>query len=67
MPHYYFSEEGTDPLRDDDGEELSDDAAARAVAEKTAQELREGTSLFNGSRIIVRDESGKLICEVAIN
>jgi hypothetical protein len=57
MPHYYFGIDGTQP--DDEGEELPDDDAARAVAVKVAEEL--GKNLPERPRIFVYDAERNLI------
>ena len=56
MPRYFFSSEMGIPLRDADGEELPNAAAARAIANQMARQLS-GTAV-KLLWVVVRDARG---------
>ena len=66
MARYYFSLEDGHPLGDPLGEELQDDEAARAAAEKIATDLAHNNCNPGSLRIVVRDRENRRVGEVSL-
>jgi hypothetical protein len=69
MPRYYFSilrSDDGDELQADDPEELPSDEAAKAIAERTACELARNAHALPQRRLLVKDESGCVVYDVAL-
>ena len=67
MARYFFSlESSSGTTLDDDGEELTDDAAAHAAARQTARELGNWNRM-NHASVVVRTENGRVVTEVPLN
>jgi hypothetical protein len=67
MARYFFSlESSSGTTLDEDGEELTDDAAARAAALQTARELGNWNRM-NHTSVVVRTENGRVVTEVPLN
>jgi len=66
MPRYFFLlKSQTEEARDEDGEQLPDDAAAHQAAVQTALELQDWDR-FNEGTIEVRTEDGRFVTEVPV-
>ena len=66
MPRYFFNLAPGHPI-DVEGEELSDDDAARDVAHQTAQEILRDGPPIPGERLLVSNEMGELVTEVYLD
>jgi len=66
MARYYFSLENGHPLGDPLGEELPDDQAARAAAEKMATDLARNNCNPGALRVVVRDRENRRVGEVSL-
>jgi hypothetical protein len=66
MARYYFSLENGHPLGDPLGEELPDDQAARAAAEKIATDLARNNLNLGSLRIVVRNRENRRVGEVSV-
>ena len=66
MPRYYFSIENGTAVRDDRGEDLPDDEAVRAMALLTARDLAKNGGPHKNGHVVVRNQSGKVVCDVLI-
>ena len=66
MARYYFSLENGHPLGDPLGEELPDDEAARAAAEKIAIDLARNNCNPGSLCIVVRDRKNRKVGEVSL-
>ena len=67
MARYFFSlESSSGTTLDEDGEELTDDAAAHAAALQTARELGNWNRM-NHASVVVRTENGRVVTEVPLN
>ena len=66
MARYYFSLENGHPVGDPLGEELPDDEAARAAAEKIAHDLARNNCNPGTLRIVVRDRENRRVGEVSL-
>jgi hypothetical protein len=66
MPRYlFFFRSATEKVRDEEGEDLPDDAAAHAAAAQTAREL-EGPGFFSQGTVAVETEDGRFVTEVPV-
>jgi hypothetical protein len=66
MPRYFFIlKSATEEARDDEGEDLPDDAAAHRAAVQTASEL-ENWDRFSEGTLSVQTEDGRLVTEVPL-
>jgi hypothetical protein len=64
MPRYFFSVEGpTENSVDEEGEEFSDDLAARRAAVEIAGEL---IGTFVNANVVVRARDGRVVAAVPI-
>jgi hypothetical protein len=61
MPHYYFSIENGERIRDPLGEDLPDDAAALSVAQHVARDLARAKLNPAGMRVVVRTDDDSMI------
>jgi uncharacterized protein DUF6894 len=62
MPRYFFHLHGSG-ARDTEGQELPNDEAARQEAAAVARDLGRNRSVATNERLVVTDESGKVIHE----
>jgi hypothetical protein len=62
MPRYFFHLHGSG-ARDTEGQEFPDDEAARQEAVAVARDLGRNRNVTTDERLIVTDESGKVIHE----
>jgi hypothetical protein len=65
MPRFFFHLSDGTTLRDEEGENCQDAAAARVHAHKVARELAQGDA-FRGLVLKVTDEQGTELTRVAI-
>ena len=66
MPRYYFSIENGIQVRGEYGEDLPDDEAVRAMALLTARDLAKNGGPHKHGHVVVRNQSGEVVCEVLI-
>jgi hypothetical protein len=66
MPKYYFSLENGRRLAAEDVENLADDEAACAVAERTARDLTKNNKSPGSYRVVARTADNKVVCEVPL-
>jgi hypothetical protein len=66
MPHYYFSIENGERIRDPLGEDLPDDAAALSAARDVARDLARAKSNPGSMRVVVRTSDDKPVAEASV-
>lgn len=66
MPRYFFSLEDGSKLSEDEGEDLADDEAARAVALEIARDLARNKRNPGDLRVVVKTAEGTVVGEVCL-